>query len=229
MKKLLMLVAAVAITSTGFAQKFESGDKNLEVNFTPFGGTPISINNIRFRMFNSESSAIRLGIGVSSNTQKMATGTTTDGKTYMFDTEKTFNFNISPGYEMHFAGTDRLSPYMGAELALEMQKTTIESEYENPGTANSVETTTITGSATTNNDLAYFAFGINLIAGFDYYFADKLYVGSEIGFGFAILNLSDIEVDDTISGFTAPDAQEQGSVTNVSPNFNGAIRLGFCF
>jgi hypothetical protein len=54
-------------------------------------------------------------------------------------------------------------------------------------------------------------------------------VGSEIGFGFAFLNMSDIEVDDTISVFTAPDAQEQGSITNVCPNVNGALRLGFCF
>lgn len=223
MKKLFMLVAAVSITAAGFAQKFESGDKNLEVNFTPLGGSPISMNNIRFRMFNSDASAFRVGFGLSLANEKSVTGTTTDGKTFLIDNESTFNFNIRPGYEMHFEGTERLSPYIGAELDIAIQSHKTESDYENGGTANQVETTTTTG---TNG---YFRFGVNAIAGFDYYFANKLYLGTEIGFGFGINSMSDIEVDDTISGFTAPDPQEQGSTMNLGPNFNGALRLGFCF
>lgn len=218
-----MLVAAVAITTAGFAQKFESGDKNLEVNFTPFGDSPIGINNIKLRLFNTDASAIRLSIGLSSLTERTATNLTTDMKTMMFDTESTFSFDISAGYEVHFAGTDRLSPYLGAEIAFAMQNQTMEMEYENFNNINSVETSTITGVE------GFTAFGVNLLAGFDYYFADKLYLGSEIGFGFSVANLSDIEVDDTIAEFEAPDAQEQGSLTNISPNFNSAIRLGFCF
>jgi hypothetical protein len=147
-----MLVAAVSITAAGFAQKFESGDKNLEVNFAPIGGSTISMNNIRFRMFNSESLAIRVGFGLSlanekttSNTSIALNSVTADGKTTLFKNTSTFNFNIRPGYEMHFEETDLLYPYIGAELAIDMQKHTMESEYENGTTVNQVETTTITG------------------------------------------------------------------------------------
>jgi hypothetical protein len=224
MKKVLMLVAAVAITTAGFAQKFESGDKNLEVNFAPLGGAPISINNIKLRLFNTDASAFRLGFGLTLANEKTVNGTTTDGKTTMFNNESTFNFSIRPGYEMHFEGTDRLSPYWGAELDFAIQTHSVEDEYENtPAAVNSVETTTTTGTD------GYVRFGVNVLAGFDYYFADKLYLGSEIGFGFGIVSNSDIERDNTITGFEAPDAQEQGSTMNLGPNFNGAIRLGFCF
>lgn len=221
MKKLMMLVAAVSITAGGFAQKFDSGDRNIEVNFTPLGGTPISINNIKLRYFNSDASAFRLGIGISLANEKTRTGTTTDGETELFTTESTFNFNLRPGYEHHFNGTERLSPYIGGELDVALQTHKVEAEYE--GAPNEVETNTTTG---TNG---FFRFGVNALAGFDFYFASKLYMGAEIGFGFSLLSMSDVEVEDTIDGFTEPDPVSQGTTMNIGPNFNGAIRLGFCF
>jgi len=222
MKKLLMLVAAVSITAAGFAQKFESGDKNLEVNFTPLGGSPISMNNIRFRMFNSESSALRVGFGLSLANEKSVNGTSADGSVTLYDNESTFNFNIRPGYEMHFEGTERLSPYIGAELDIALQSHKVESEREG-ATANSTETNTISGQN------GYFRFGVNAIAGFDYYFANKLYIGTEIGFGFGLTSNSTISESDTDSSLPEVKDQEQGSTMNLGPNFNGALRLGFCF
>ena len=222
MKKLIMLVGVALLSTAAYSQKFESGDKNLEMNFTPFGGNPISITGIKARMFNSESTALRLGVNLSMANEKMATGTTADGSVYLFDKESTFNLNLRPGYEKHLAGTDRLSPYFGAELDLALQTHKMESEREGT-TANEIETGTTTGAN------GYFRFGINALAGFDYYFADKLYIGSEIGFGFSMVSNSDIEIEDTSSGFTAPDPQEQGSMLNIGPNFIGAIRLGYCF
>jgi len=224
MKKILMLVAVAGLISTAsYGQKFESGDKNVEVNFTPLGGSPIGINGIRLRKFTSETSAIRLNANLSLANSKDATGTTTDGKTWLMDSESTFNINLRPGIEKHFAGTERLSPYIGGEVDIAFQSHSMKSEYENPGTPNAVEESTTTGQK------GYFRVGVNAVTGFDFYFASKLYLGAEIGFGIGLVSNSDIKMDDTISGYTKPDPQEQGSSLNIGPNFNGAIRLGYCF
>jgi len=221
MKKLILLLAAGLLSTASYSQKFEAGDCNLEMNFAPLGGAPISINGIRARHFNSSTMAIRLGANLSLANQKNAAGTTADGSINLFTNTSTFNFTLRPGIEKHFAGTERLSPYVGAELDFAIQSHKVETEYE--GAANEVETNTVSG---TNG---YLRFGVNAVCGFDYYFAKKLYLGTEIGFGFGMTNFSDIETENTISGFTAPDPQEQGSTMNFGPNFNGALRLGFCF
>ena len=223
MKKVLMLVAAVGLFSTAsYGQKFESGDKNVEVQFAPLGGAPISISGIRLRSFTSETSALRLNVNLSLANEKSPNGTTTDGSV-IYDKESTFNINIRPGIEKHLAGTDRLSPYFGGELDIAFQSHSEKNEYENPGEVDKVETLTTTGQN------GFLRFGVNAVAGFDWYFADKLYMGAEIGFGIGFKSMSDVKVDNTIDGFTAPDPQEQGSTFNIGPNFNSAIRLGYCF
>ena len=222
MKKMFVLLGVALISTSVYAQKFESGDKNLEMNFAPFGGSPISITGIKARMFNSESTALRLGVNISMANDKSPTGTTADGSVTLFDKESTFNLNLRPGYEMHFEGTSRLSPYVGGEVDFALQTYKMDTEFEG-GTANEVET------GTSKGDNGYLRLGVNAIAGFDYYFADKLYIGSEIGFGFSMVSNSDIEKESTVSGFTAPDPQEQGTTMNIGPNFIGAIRLGYCF
>lgn len=223
MKKLFLLALLAGSVSLASAQKQEAGDKSLEVNFTPLGGSPISINYIKLRSFTSSNMAYRLGIGVSYAGDKTPNGLTTDGNTTMFDKEMTTNITLKPGFEKHWAGTTRLSPYWGAELDLGYQMHTLKNEYENPTQANSVETHTTKG---TNG---YMRIGANLVAGADYYISSKLYMGTEIGFGVQYRGMSKIKNEDTISGYTAPDDQKQGSSMNIGPNFNGAIRLGFLF
>jgi hypothetical protein len=222
MKKLFILIAIVSFSTMGFSQKFDSGDKNVEVNFTPFGGFPISIDNIRLRLFHSDSVAFRLGIGVSLTNEKTGNGVTANEK-IMFVKESTFNFNIRPGFEKHFKGTNRLSPYWGAELDFAIQTHAIDVEYESNIAANVIQTRTTKGAN------GFIRYGINALVGFDYYFVDKLYFGTEIGFGFGIVNHSDIKVSDTNISFSAPHPVKQKSTMNIGPLFNNAIRLGYCF
>ncbi len=221
MKKLFLLALLAGSVSLASAQKQAAGDKSLEVNFTPLGGSPISINYIKLRSFTSEAQAYRLGVGLSMASSKTATGVTADGKTTMFDREATTNITLKPGIEKHMAGTSRLSPYMGAELDLAFQMHSVKSEYE--ATPNSVETITTKG---TNG---YMRIGANLLAGADYYVSNKLYLGTEIGFGLQFVNQSKIKTENSLSGAPAIDDQTQGSTFNIGPNFNGAIRLGFLF
>ena len=114
-----MFIALVATSMVGAqAQKFQGGEKNLEVNFSPLGENPIGIEGIRFRMFNSESSAIRLGFNINGGKTtdvvqqpyEVENGANDISKSELYSTSKNFGFSIRPGYEKHFAGTDRLSP-----------------------------------------------------------------------------------------------------------------------
>src|SRR5690554_4274988 len=114
MKKKVLLVAAIAAgiftTNELNAQDFKpaGGEKNIEVNFAPLGGNPISMNNLRFRYFASSDIAYRLGFSVSSSTTKDITAN--QGPNNDIDLEdktSSFGFSINPGIEKHFEGTDR--------------------------------------------------------------------------------------------------------------------------
>lgn len=224
MKTTLLSIAFIASSLMASAQmKPAAGTKTLEVNFTPLGGSPISINNIRLRSFSSETSALRLGIGITYMNDKTANGAkTADGKTTLFNTSTVMNINLRPGIEKHMAISDRVSPYMGAELDLAFQSTTDKAESD-PAANNKVETATTTG---TNG---YTRFGLNALAGVDVHLVKGLYIGSELGFGLQYVGNSDVKQSSTVSGFTAPEPTKGGSSINFGPNVNAAIRLGWMF
>jgi opacity protein-like surface antigen len=196
-------------------------------------------------MFNSEASAIRLSVFVGGTNDQTVTaqpGTVAGGdedRPELYDTDKSFSFSLRPGYEKHFEGTDRLSPYVGGELVFSTTTTTTISEDWNGTNARPEEgavweTTTTDGSTT---------FGLNLVAGTDFYFADNIYLGAELGFGFAKTNEKDSETEvsdldrfraangipDDIEVETAFDPIINGSSTSWGPNFQGTIRLGWLF
>ncbi len=230
MKKRILFVAAIAAavftTENVNAQdmKPDAGAKNIEVNFTPLGGSPISINNLRLRYFKSSDMAFRVGLNVSSSsTTDVNLGGGTDGTGELEDKSSEFGFGINLGFEKHWEGTDRLSPYWGAEVGFSSLSTT-ETAQVNDGTGATVEGETTGGSTT---------FGLNLLLGADFYFSPKIYLGTEVGFGFASTSEGDTETSnggaanptDGAAGTTAPG----GSSFNLGPNFNSAIRLGFIF
>jgi hypothetical protein len=229
MKKVILSMAvALACVTSANAQKQAGGEKNLEVQFAPLSGSPVSISGIRLRIFNSESSAIRLGLflgGSSSEVITQETDTEIDALE-LIDVDKSFDFSIRPGYEMHFAGTDRLSPYVGAELLIGLSNSTteVQSQYLDDNDADQVMTTiTKTGTST---------FGLNVVAGADFYFSDAIYLGAELGFGFASSNDKEVETTyenpaDGFKDFTDTVGNEKSS--SWGPNYQGTIRLGWLF
>jgi len=203
-----MFIALVASSMVGAqAQKFQGGEKNLEVNFSPFkvteGDSPVSMSGIRFRMFNSESSAIRVGFDINGGkdtkvrVQPYKVGDVS--KSELYSITKDFGFSIRPGYEKHFAGTDRLSPYVGAEIAFSMSSNTTTDEYhggntdENAGSDDAANWSTWTIEKKEGTT----SFGVNALAGVDYYFADNFYLGAEMTFGFH--SMSNKETEFTVS------------------------------
>lgn len=204
-KKIFFIALALTATTSMFAQKQTGDEKNLEVQFAPLGGSPVSISGIRFRMFNSENTAIRVGLNLGGSTTTTVNSQSFEDNSTgaavvipeLYDTDKATNFSLRLGYEKHFDGTDRLSPYVGAELAFGIGRTKFEREYFGPNTQAQVD----------NNEVANFAtwtatrsegtttIGLNAVAGFDFYISDALYLGAEIGFGFQRSTLKDVEVE----------------------------------
>ncbi len=225
MKKVALLITlAVACVSGAFAQKQTGGEKNFEVQFAPLGGNPISTTGFRFRMFNSETSAIRIGlfIGGSSSTSiiNQAGEIVEDSpETQMIDKE--FSFSLRPGYEMHFAGTDRLSPYWGAELLIGISRMTNTEEMVTGDNQDEVGSTITKDGSTT--------LGLNAVFGADFYFSDAIYIGAEFGFGFASTSMADTEISYEGLDTDDPDPIVNGKSSSWGPNYQGTIRLGWLF
>lgn len=248
MKKAVILFAAALLCLAGTqvqAQKQIGGDKNLEFQFSPLGGNPIGINGLRFRLFNSENSAIRVNFFLGSSTitdvisQEGAINAESPVSPMLQSYDRAFDFTIRPGYEIHFDGTDRLSPYVGAEIDFGVGSTSTETEKWSLDNLTDLSVgKNVVWSETEGN--SYTRLGINLLAGFDYYFTDNLYLGAELGFGFSNTSFGDdtFEVSNTAAwsyGFSGgatlgedlPAAVVNGSEFNVGPTVNGRIRLGF--
>jgi hypothetical protein len=215
-KTALSLFMLLAMDTNIFAQdelsiKPQAKNWTGEVNLNPFSSSPVNIRYLRFRQFTSNTSAVRLGISFDYQSDKPA------------DDQKvsaTF-INLRPGFEKHFKGTERLSPYYGVDLDIAFK--TSKGEFGDD------DVTTIKGAWSNNGqERGFTRLGANLIFGADYYFAKRFYVGTEFGFGFETIKDAIIEVD--LPGNQAnPEAIKGGSSFRIGPNFNSSIRLGFVF
>lgn len=224
MKKIITV--ALLFPFIAFAQEeFKPIDKEntLEVQFTPFGSSPININGVRFRKFIDPTRVFRvnafLGYDLDTNIKQQANFTINNLS--LKTSSSVFSINIRPGFEKHLAGTSRLSPYFGGELDFAIQNSSAKEEFQNDN-SDKYQTNII-------NENGFLRVGLNAIAGMDFYVAKKLYLGTEFGFGFSYINLLDVELESDEQGFTKPESQKRGSSFNFGPNVNAQIRLGYAF
>ena len=163
MKKLLILVSAVALSGTMFAQKAGSDNPySLEgaMNVSK-EGVSWAAPNLRMRYFIQDNLALRLTLGrdaVSSTSTETSTVYDSTGNATTTTSEVTTKnsiMNLGLAAEYHLAGTDRMSPYFTAGF--------------NVGNDTRTEIST---------------FGLNLGAGIDYYVAENIYLGLELGFNY---------------------------------------------
>jgi len=222
-------------TSTDEVYKQVAGDKSFEVNFDPgkiFGSNPGNQFNlfdggIKFRSFLTESSAIRVGVNISFflATDIIQQSNTENNLKELKSKSSSFSLMIQPGYEKHFKGTKRLSPYIGVQGLIGFRTT----KYIEENQKNSLVYT-----KTWNNDpnkLGYgnLDIGLGVFAGIDYYFIKKLYMGIEIGYGIqysSLLNTKYTNEDNSDSDYD----NNNGNVIGISPSLaTGNIRLGWTF
>jgi hypothetical protein len=232
MKKLILSVAMLAAGAAAFAQKPAAGNITTEIGLSSLLGTPanpttlnIPVGMFRFRYFLSEGLAVRanLGFGTATEKENIDNAPITPLITGEITTKVT-NFGIALGIEKHLEGTEKLSPYIGAEFGFSSQTGSIEA-------TNSANGTTITASGdsykTSGGGVTSIAF--NAMIGADYYITDRVYFGAELGLGlFASESQADSEVTSSTGG-TSTTVKTLGSSTSgfgFLPQTIGQIRLG---
>ena len=221
--KLLALSCCLAAAFTAQAQTTEvaqpenktykptAGDITTEVAVNLDYGVFLNRGGIRVRKFMAADKAYRLGAEADYAYNKMGV------EAY----QTSFSVSIAPGIEKHFAGTNRLSPYIGAELPIGYRGSKSESDHH------IIEGGWSTSSYYSGNR-ANFNIGLNGLAGVDYYFAPRFYAGFEIGAGFRYRKDKDIVT--TYKNDFIPSEEHKGYHSiSFSPFSTGGIRLGFAF
>ena len=183
----MILVSAVALSGTMFAQKAGSDNPfSLEgaMNVSK-EGVSWAAPNLRMRYFIQDNLALRLTLGrdaVSSTSTETSTVYDSTGNATTTTSEVTTKnsiMNLGLAAEYHLAGTDRMSPYFTAGF--------------NVGNDTRTEIS---------------SFGLNLGAGIDYYVAENIYLGLELGFN-----------------YTSTDGSSSSSLGNAA----SAVRMGWRF
>ena len=171
MKKFVLVAALLAGVFTANAQEesSNSGKLNVEVACNPFASTSASLENGRLNGkydFNDKW-GLRVGFGFGISTEKPENG----------DKITNSNFSLVPGVVYSFAGTEKLTPYVGGELVFGAGKTKVG-----------------------DNDAKTSNFGVQAFTGMNYYLSKNLYAGVEFGIGFNYKKAA----DDTKSTNFAP-------------------------
>lgn len=252
---LLILALSVISSCSIYAQdtlKTAAKSWSAELNVNPFQGQ-ISLNNtlnqIKVRYFATEKLAYRLAFNINDvrkdNGQSNVYGTSPIENS---DIKKSTTLSVNLGLENHFAGTRRLSPYIGAEIAFGMkdvsetidtkQSTTeIKGGWQNTQV---IQYNNVNGSyyytTITNTEIGYKSYGINLVTGFDYYVSKNFYFGYEMLFGYNYTKYNKIETtvtpkpgQDTQSGTNSSYPDQTGKEHSFGPKIINGIRLGYTF
>lgn len=232
MKKTLLVAAFALAGSFAFAQKPSAGNKTAEVNLNfQTGAAAVNYNlpaELRLRYFLSDNAAVRIRFGLSSSTNKSAVSNNT---TTADITDKSgFGLTLTPGYEMHFEGTSKLSPYAGAQLGIGLagsssrDVTNAHVMSPNPGDI-------VVGDSYSTKTGSTFSLNLGLMMGADYYIADGVYIGGEFGLGLFGMS-STGEGETTIKIGSSNPATTKAPKSSTSQLFGvttGGVRLGFVF
>lgn len=215
MKKLMFTLAIFSLVFTSAqAQKQLGGEHNVEVNLTPFGNSPVDGTTIKYRNFLEDNRAFRVSLTVGSTSGTYAyyqegeqLGDPVSPQLNM-ETSNSL-IGIAPGYEIHFSGTDNLSPYFGIEAYYMMGSRTDLIESWGPNDLDNVGQPDVYVTWDLTNKQAYSSMGLNLLFGADYYFSDAIYVGFEAGLGFGTTSFGNHEIG--TSDLTAFNIQFNGA------------------
>lgn len=229
MKKTLLSVAAALVGTFAFAQKPTAGSKTAEVvlNFQT-GTSAISYSlpgELRLRYFMKDDMAIRvrLGLGSTSSTSKVADGAGTT--TAEVKTNSGFGIMLAPGVEKHFAGTSKLSPFVGAQLMINYS-TAATVEVSNAATPNPSAGDVKSGDSFKSDGGSRLGLGLGLIMGADYYITDGIFVGGEMGLG--LFNMTS-NGDGSVKTNSVEQKTLGSSTFDLFGVSTGGVRLGYRF
>lgn len=220
MKKLALSVLAVAFAavSAANAQDFKPTEGNVTADLGVFsngifaaGISPVNLLDgmLKGRYFLADDMAIRgaFGIGNSTNVDTSVAN--------IVNKQSQSTFALTGGIEKHFAGTERLSPYVGCDLGITSSSSkTTHTDKQNSANNSSIKTAPV------------FGIGVSALFGADYYIAKKLYLGVEAGlrFGQTFTGKSTTTV-----GTTTTTSEPQGSASAFNAGLLAGFKIGFVF
>ncbi len=244
MKKLSLLLGGVVLSTMVMAQKpTEGAPMSLEGNVSGlanFGFANSSATNLnpmaaagvpsivtpglRFRYFATENIAVRVSLGFSSSKRtenffENEADNSGNSGTYV---TKLGTTTIGIGGEYHFAGTEKLSPYAGLDINFGMGKYTTEGTQTDG--ANWIAT-----DYSEKSEQKTGGFGVGLVAGTDYYFAQNFYLGVEMGLGFNAYTMKEGTSSVTTGAVTVENKGNEMKQSGFSNNVMGMFRLGWRF
>lgn len=225
MKKLAILVGALALTGSTFAQKATTDAPMSLEGQVGFNASTLSWTSpsIRFRYFVSENIAGRLTLGIdNSSTMDNFYENENDnsGGAGTYET-KMSSMNIGIGGEYHFAGTDRLSPYGGLDILIGSGKMTTAGDMS--------DGSSWVDQYSEESEAKVSGFGVNLVAGADYYFAENFYLGLELGLGWSSMTVKEGTSSATFAGTTVSTVSNESKSSSFGNNFISQFRLGWRF
>jgi hypothetical protein len=234
MRKFLILFVSIILFGNLLAQKPIKGERSAEVNLNfQTGAAAISYDlpaELRFRYFLKDNVALRLRLGMNYSSNKYAISNP-QGTIISEVVSKTgFGFTFAPGIEKHFVGTKKLSPFMGAQIAMSLSGGD-RKDVSNSGYANPSNNLVIEGDYYHSKSGSKFALNLGGYMGADYYFAEHIYLGAEFGIGlFGMSKTSEgseryVRLGDSeLTGKTL-----SSSSSRLFGVYSGAVRLGFIF
>ena len=185
-----------------------------------------TVGVLKGRYFFQDDLALRLSLGLSAPSVKSTTEQPNNNREEKYRSS-TIYFGL--GVEKHFAGTDRLSPYVGAELHL--------GSYSSSYDLNSTATagTTVTQIHHQIKHAPGFTFGGGLFMGADYYIAPKVFLGLEAGLNIDANSLGK-KTDITTTNITGQPTQTTDissktkfSGSTMSTDLQVGFKIGFVF
>ena len=225
MKKTLLTLVIMAFAAVSFAQtssKPTEGDLLTEVNFNLASfADNFELPNLKFRYFVADDLVASVELGVqggktTSDIYENADGTGKTGTEEM----KASGFSIGLGVEKHFAGTNRLSPYMGCGLGFASGSSN-NTYTDADGTGSFVDGLTLTEESKNS------AFGAGVSLGADYWFGENFYLGSELGFGFGMSTTGDMTTETSFGGSTSKAVMGGGKSSAFGDGIMPSFRLGW--
>lgn len=149
-------------------------------------GTDVNNNNsILVKHHLTDDRVLRLGVGLKSinNTNSREDSITLSSGNRALQTidstETRSDFAFSVGLEKHFSGTRRLDPYIAGEMVIgRIGSTKLDVD---------IDETDVTGTGKVRRTVQQDGgvnFGLNVIAGFNYFIAERVSLGAEVNLGY---------------------------------------------
>ncbi len=220
----LLTAVFVCIGTITMAQKPTEGNaSSLEVQLNLTGdASTITAPGLKYRYFLSPNMAIRFGLDIASTNEENNYTENPDGTGATgTETLKTSGWVVSPGFEYHLAGTEKLSPYLGLVIGIGGGKSTEEwSNFDGTGYAEGVSASL---------EQPYSQFGVGLLAGADFYFAQNFFVGAEFG-----LTMNTVTSKEGEFRYSDPNGSQVSKTPEAKSSDMGigetaALRLGWRF